>query len=69
MRKAQTSPTYTQPIQEVVGHGLEVKDKRAWSGSGERGKPILRFLLKLFWGKYPVGMTYYPKEVRMSWNH
>ena len=24
-RKAHTSPAYTQPIQEVVGHGLEVR--------------------------------------------
>ena len=29
----------------------------------------MRFPLRFFWGKYPVGMTYYPKEVRMSWNH
>ena len=40
-----------------------------WSGGGERGKLILGFLLKFFWGKCPVGMTYYPKEVRMICNH
>ena len=49
--------------------GSWVRGKRVWFGGGEMGKPILGFLLKLFWGKYPVGMTYYPKEVRMSWNH
>ena len=26
MRKAQTSPAYTQLIQEVVGHGSEVEE-------------------------------------------
>ena len=42
------------------GHGLAV---------GRRGKPILGFPLKLFWRKCPAGMTYYPKEGKMSWNH
>ena len=51
------------------GGGSWVKGKRVWSGSGERGKPILGFLLRLFWGKCPTGMTYRQKEVRMSWNH
>ena len=51
------------------GGGSWVKDKRVWSGSGERGKPILEFLLKLFWRKCLVGMTYRPKEARMSWNY
>ena len=42
------------------GHGLIVR----------RGKkPILGFLLRLFWEKCPAGMTCHPKEVRMSWNH
>ena len=36
MRKAQTSPAYTQLIQEVVRSW--VKGKRAWSSSGERRK-------------------------------
>ena len=49
--------------------GSWVRDKRAWSGSWERGKPIMGFLLRLFWGKCPAMMTYNPKEVRMSWNH
>ena len=30
----------------VVGHGLEVRG--VWSGSGEKGKPILGFLLRFF---------------------
>ena len=35
---------------------------------GKRGEPILGFSLKLFWGKYPIEMTYHPKEANMSWN-
>ena len=42
-----------------------VRGKRAWSSGGEREKPILGFLLRLFWGKCLAGMTYYPKEARM----
>ena len=60
MHKAQTSPAYTQPIQEVVRSW--VRGKRAWSGGGEMGKPIMGFLLRLFWGKCFAGMTYHPKE-------
>ena len=44
----------------IRGHGLAV---------GRGKKPILGFLLRLFWGKCPVKMTYHPKEVRISWNH
>ena len=51
------------------GGGSWVRDKRVWSGSGERRKPILGFLLRLFWGKCPAGMTYRLKEVRMNWNY
>ena len=51
------------------GGGSWVRGKRVWSDSRERGKPILGFLLRLFWGKYPARMTYHPKEVMMSWNH
>ena len=29
----------------------------------------MRFLLGLFWGKCPVGMTYHLKEAKLSWNH
>ena len=43
-----------------------VRGKRAWSSGREKGKPILGFLLRLFWGKCPVGMTYPLKEVRKS---
>ena len=42
------------------GYGLVV---------GRRGKPILEFPLKLFWGKCLARMTYHPKEGKMSWNH
>ena len=30
---------------------------------GRKGKPILGFLLKLFWEKCPAGMTCHPKEI------
>ena len=36
---------------------------------GEGEKSILRFLLELFWGKCLAGMTYHPKEAKLSWNH
>ena len=29
----------------------------------------MRFLLRLFWGKCPIGITYHLKEVRISCNH
>ena len=32
----------------IGGGGSWVRGKRAWSGTGERGKSILGFLLKLF---------------------
>ena len=35
-RKAQTSPTYTQPIQDIVRSW--VRDKMAWFGGREREK-------------------------------
>ena len=66
-RKTQTLPTCTQPIQEVVRSW--VRGKGAWFSGGEKGKHILGFLLKLFWGKCPAGMTYHPKEAKMSWDH
>ena len=44
----------------VRGHGLAV-----WRGK----KPIMGFLLRLFWEKYPVRMTCHTKQARMSWNH
>ena len=42
------------------GYGLAVE---------RRGKPVLGFSLKLFWGKCPAGMIYHPKEANMSWNY
>ena len=34
--KAQTSPACTQPIQEVVGHRLEIRDGMVWRrGNGK----------------------------------
>ena len=47
-----------------------VRGKKGYDLAVERrGKPILRFPLKLFWGKCPGEMTYYPKEAKMSWNY
>jgi len=39
------------------GYGLVVERRR---------KPILGFLLKFFWEKCTAGMTYHPKEGKMS---
>ena len=50
----------------IGGGGSWVKGKKVWYGGRERGKPILGFLRKLFWGKCPTRMTYRPKEARMS---
>ena len=58
-RKTQTSPAFTQPIQDTMRSW--VRGKRAWFGSGEKGKPILKFLPELFWRKCPVGMIYHSK--------
>ena len=50
--------------------GSWVRGKRGHDLTVRRGKkPILGFLLRLFWGKCPAGMKCHPKEVRMSWNH
>ena len=47
-----------------------VRGKRGYGlAVGRSGKSILGFPLKLFWGKCPAGMTYHPKEGKMSWNH
>ena len=65
--KAQAPPTCTQPIQEWWPW---VRGKRGFSLAVRRmGEPILGFPLKIFWEKYPAGMTYHPKEGKMSWNH
>ena len=47
-------------VRSKKGYGLVV---------GRKGKPILGFPLKLFWGKCLTKMTYHPKEGKMSWNH
>ena len=50
--------------------GLWVRGKRGYGlVVGKRGKSIMGFSLKLFWGKCPTGMTYHPKEGNVSWNH
>ena len=52
------------------GSGPWVRGKRRYGLVVERrGKPILGFPLKLFWGKCPVGMTWHPKKAKMSLNH
>ena len=63
-------PDFTSLYPANTGGGRSwVSGKRVWSGGGERRKPILGFLLRLFWGKCLARMTYRPKEVRISWNH
>ena len=47
-------------IRGKKGYGLAVR---------RRGKPILGFMLKLFWEKCPTRMTYHLKEGKLSWNH
>ena len=51
-----------------IGNGGSwVKGKRVHGlAVGRRKKPILGFLLKLFWGKCPAGMTYHPKKGKKS---
>jgi len=54
----------------IGSDGSWVRGKRRHGLAVGRGKkPILGFLLRLFWGKCPAEMTYHPKEVRMSWNY
>ena len=50
--------------------GPWVRGKRGYGlAVGRRKKSILGFPLKFFWGKCLAGMTYHPKEGKMSWNH
>ena len=43
--------------------GPWVRGKRRYSlAVGRKGEFILGFLLKLFWGKCPIGMTRHPKK-------
>ena len=52
------------------GSGLWVRGKRGYGlVVGRREKSIMGFPLKLFWGKYSAGMTYHPKEGKISWNY
>ena len=45
--------------------GPWVRGKRGYGlAVGRRGKPILGFSLKFFWGKCLAGMTYHPKKER-----
>ena len=61
-RKARARPRPHQPVPSQYriqwGHGSKVR-------GGERGKPILRFLPVLFWGKCPARMTHHPNG--QSW--
>ena len=55
---------------QYKGGGPWVRGKRGYGlAVGRSRKPILGFSLKFFWGKCPAGMTYHPKEAKMSWNH
>ena len=58
------------PPANIGSGGSWVRGKRGHGLAVKRGKkPILRFLLWLFWGKCLTGMTYHSKEARISWNH
>ena len=69
--RAYTRLKHHQPISsQYKGGGPWVRGKRGYGLTiGRRRKPILGFPLKLFWGKCLAGMTYHPKDVKMSWNH
>ena len=67
--EARARPRHHQPVPSQYRKWWVI-GQRAWSGGGERKeKPILGFLLRLFWGKCPARITCHPKEARMSWNH
>ena len=66
MRDPDTTSLY---LANIGNGGSWVRGKRGHGLAVGRGKKhILGFLLRLFWGKCPVGMTCHKKEVRMSWN-
>ena len=48
-RKAQTSPTYTQPIQNTVRSW--VRGKREWFGGGKKGKTYFEVPARAFSGE------------------
>ena len=57
-RKAHARPRSHQPIHSTMRSW--VRGKSAWFSGGERERPILRFLSRLFWGKCPAKMTHHP---------
>ena len=70
VKHAQDPGTTSLYPANIGSGGSWVRGKRRHGLAVGRGKKlILGFLLKLFWGKCPVVMTYHPKETRMSWNH
>ena len=57
-------------LSQYKGGGPWVGGKRGYGlVVGRKGKPILGFPLKFFWGKCLTRMTYYPKEAKISWNY
>ena len=52
-------PNLTSLYPTNTGYG-EVRGKKAWFGGGEKGKT---------YSEVPAGMTYHPKEAKLSWNH
>ena len=67
-RRKTQDPSTTRLYPANLGSGgAWVRGKRGYGlAVGKGKKPILVFLLRLFWGKYPVGMACHPKEVKMS---
>ena len=60
MRKTQTSLVCTQPIQEVVGHGSEVRESMAWQW-GE-GKTYFKVPAQVLLGKMSCWDDILPKR-------
>ena len=61
---ARTRLKHHQPVpNQYKGGGPWVRGKiKCGLTVGRREKPILRFLLKLFWGNCLAQMTYHPKK-------
>ena len=61
-----SNTTYMYPVNtRKMSYEFEVREGVVWWW-GKEGELILGFPLKFFWGKYPAGMTYHPKEANMS---
>ena len=62
--KAQTSSTYTQPIQDTVRSW--VRGKKAWFGGGERGKTYFKVLTQALFGEVSCWDDIPPKRSKVE---